>query len=62
MHELSELVQLAAPVASVGGIAAIVRAVRARWSQRLRRMTAGPLEPVILKDLSGKDDDDRSAA
>jgi hypothetical protein len=55
MHEFSELVQFAAPVASVGGIAAIVRAVRARGARRLGRTIEGRPEPVMLRDLSRKD-------
>lgn len=45
MHEISELVQLAAPVASAGGLAAIARLASARKSRRpSRAINPGALE------------------
>jgi hypothetical protein len=37
MHEVSELVQLAAPIASVGGAAAMMRLIRVREARRVLR-------------------------
>lgn len=36
MHEASELVQAAAPIASAGGVAALIGFVRARQLRRVR--------------------------
>jgi len=46
MHEISELVQFAAPVASVGGLAAIARLASARESRR-RSRAISPGAPEI---------------
>ncbi len=36
MHELNELVRLAAPIASAGGVAAMIRIVKARGAKQAR--------------------------
>ncbi len=36
MHEVSEVMQLAAPIASVGGLAAAVQLLRAREARRVQ--------------------------
>jgi hypothetical protein len=40
MHEVSELVQLAAPIASVGGVAAMMRLKRVHEARRVLRSTS----------------------
>ena len=61
MHEFSELVQVAAPVASLGGIAVIVRAARARGARRLRKVTGVPVErpgefPIATRGFPERED------
>ena len=36
MHEFNELVRLAAPIASLGGVAAMIRIVKARGAKQAR--------------------------
>lgn len=56
MHEVSELVRLAAPIASVGGVAAMVgllRAREARWpSGSTQASSAGDTTHAVLGDKS----------
>lgn len=54
MHEISELVQLAAPVASAGGLAAIARAAGARRARRLSRAMS-PRAVEIDRDVREMD-------
>jgi hypothetical protein len=49
MHEISELVQVAAPMATVGGVAVIARVIRAREARRSRM--AGELVRVEAEAL-----------
>ena len=42
MHEASELVQVAAPIASAGGVAALIGFVRTRQVRRVRVVSQTP--------------------
>ena len=54
MHEVNELLQLAVPIASVGGVAAMLSIAVARDARRQRRSleTSSPLDaPRALRSL-----------
>jgi hypothetical protein len=58
MHEISELARYVAPVASVGGLAAIVQVMRTLGARRLRRITADSSlspEQVLAKSAEERD-------
>ena len=58
MHEISELVQFAAPIASAGGLAAIARVASARRARRLSgAISPGALEiDTVEREMDGAKD------
>jgi hypothetical protein len=54
MHEVSELVPLAAPIASVGGVAAMMRLMRVREARRVRRSTQPNPHGIPTQDAPEK--------